>query len=175
MPEVLALALFVLCVLADHPNHPTAGDDLALHANLLYRCANLHRCRPSLIAEAFIRDQDRRRGRQKLLVAVHNPSAIQVIWTQFHCHSISGENTNKILPHPARNVSQNLMPLFELHLEHGIGQCLNDSCHYLNRVFFRQTVSRRGATARLLFGLEYCYYAVRIVTPVSVTATVCSK
>jgi len=67
------------------------------------------------------------------------------------------------------------MPLFQLDLKHGIRQCLNDRCHYLNRVFFRQTVSRRGATARLLLGLEYCYYAVRIIAPVSVTATVCSK
>jgi hypothetical protein len=31
----LALALLVLCVLADHANHPAAVDDLALHANLL--------------------------------------------------------------------------------------------------------------------------------------------
>ncbi len=38
----LALALLVLCVLADHTNHPAAVDDLALHANLLYRCTDLH-------------------------------------------------------------------------------------------------------------------------------------
>ena len=31
----LALALLVLCVLADHANHTLAVDDLALHANLL--------------------------------------------------------------------------------------------------------------------------------------------
>ena len=32
----LALTLFVLCVFADHTNHPTAGNDLALDANLLH-------------------------------------------------------------------------------------------------------------------------------------------
>jgi hypothetical protein len=38
----LALALLVLCVLADHSHNPTACDDLALDANFLYRCTDLH-------------------------------------------------------------------------------------------------------------------------------------
>ncbi len=33
---LLALALLVLCVFADHANHPAAVDDLALDANLFY-------------------------------------------------------------------------------------------------------------------------------------------
>src|SRR6185437_9604051 len=37
-----ALALLVLRVFADHPDHPAAVDDLALRANLLYRCSDLH-------------------------------------------------------------------------------------------------------------------------------------
>ena len=86
-------------------------------------------------------------GLKNLLIAVHNPSAIQVVWAQFYCHSIPGENTNEILPHSARDVSQNLMPLFELDLEHGVRQGLDDRCHYFNRVFFRQTC----APALLLF------------------------
>jgi len=44
---LLALALLVLCVLADHPDHTAAGDDLALDANLLYRCTDFHCCCPS--------------------------------------------------------------------------------------------------------------------------------
>jgi hypothetical protein len=39
---VLALALLVLCVFADHPDYALAGDDLALYANLLYRCTDFH-------------------------------------------------------------------------------------------------------------------------------------
>ena len=38
----LALALLVLCVLADHPDHTAASNDLALDANLFYRCTDLH-------------------------------------------------------------------------------------------------------------------------------------
>jgi hypothetical protein len=37
---------------------------------------------------------------------------------------------------------QNLVLILKLYLEHGIGQRLKDSCHYLNRVFLRQSVSR---------------------------------
>jgi hypothetical protein len=43
----LSLALLVLCVFADHTHHTVAGDDLALDANLLYRCPNFHCYCPS--------------------------------------------------------------------------------------------------------------------------------
>jgi len=33
----------MLLVFADHPHHTAAMDDLALIANLLYRCPNLHK------------------------------------------------------------------------------------------------------------------------------------
>jgi hypothetical protein len=86
-----------------------------------------------------------RRGYQKnqtLFVAVNNPTAIQVVWTQFDGHAVTWKNADKILAHSSRNMGQNLMVRLELHLEHGIGQCLNHRCHYLNRVFFRQAISR---------------------------------
>jgi hypothetical protein len=38
----LSLALFVFRVDANHPHHTFAVDDLALVANLLYRCPYLH-------------------------------------------------------------------------------------------------------------------------------------
>jgi hypothetical protein len=39
-------------------------------------------------------------------------------------------------------MSQNLMIILELDLEHGIRQGLGDHCHNLNHVIFRQTASR---------------------------------
>ena len=51
-PE-LALALLVLCVFADHPDHPAAGDDLAFHANLLDRCTDFHLLLPFLKLSAI--------------------------------------------------------------------------------------------------------------------------
>jgi hypothetical protein len=50
----LALALLVLCVFADHPDHTVARDDLALDANLFDRCSDFHNCYdPSFIAANF--------------------------------------------------------------------------------------------------------------------------
>jgi hypothetical protein len=39
---LLALALAVLCVRANHTDHAAAMNDLALHADFLYRCPNFH-------------------------------------------------------------------------------------------------------------------------------------
>src|SRR4051812_19821004 len=39
----LSLSLLVLLIRTDHPHHAAAADDLALVANLLHRCSNLHR------------------------------------------------------------------------------------------------------------------------------------
>jgi hypothetical protein len=40
--SLLTLALAVLGVHANHPHHAAPMDDLALHANFLDRCSNLH-------------------------------------------------------------------------------------------------------------------------------------
>jgi hypothetical protein len=36
-------------------------------------------------------------------------------------------------------MSQHLMLILQLDLEHGVGQSFHHYCHYLNRVFLRQT------------------------------------
>src|ERR1700760_2638312 len=36
------------------------------------------------------------------------------------------------------------MLVLELHLEQRVGQRLDDRCHYLNRIFLRQTLSSKG-------------------------------
>jgi hypothetical protein len=43
----LTLALAVFRVGADHANHSAAVNHFALHANLLYRCPNLHFLSPT--------------------------------------------------------------------------------------------------------------------------------
>jgi hypothetical protein len=43
MIPLLTLTLLVLGVLADHPHYSLAMDDLALVANLLNRCPDLHK------------------------------------------------------------------------------------------------------------------------------------
>jgi hypothetical protein len=50
-------------------------------------------------------------------------------------------------------MSQNLVLILQLDLEHGIGQGFHDHCHYLNRVFLRQTLIRFRQTS---IGLACC-------------------
>jgi hypothetical protein len=49
--RLLALTLLVFRILADHPHYSLAVDDLALIANLLYRCSNLHNQFPVLSSQ----------------------------------------------------------------------------------------------------------------------------
>jgi hypothetical protein len=76
-----------------------------------------------------------------LLVPVHNSSAIQVVRTQLNGYAVTRQNADEVLTHSSRDMSQHFMVGLELYLEHRVGQRLNDGCHDLNRVFFRQTVS----------------------------------
>src|ERR1035438_5355663 len=86
---------------------------------------------------------------ENLLVAIHNPPAIQVVGTQLHSYAVAGKNANEVLAHPTRDMGQHLVIVLELDLEHGVGQRLGDHRHYLNRIFLRQTAShfRRPALA----------------------------
>ena len=74
-----------------------------------------------------------------LLIAVHNTPAIQVIRTQLHRHSVARQDADEVLPHSPGHMSQNLMLILQLYLEHGVGQRFHHHSHYLNRVFLRQT------------------------------------
>src|ERR1035438_1909498 len=92
--------------------------------------------------------------KKNLLVAVDDPSAIQVVGTQLHGHAVTGKNAYVVLAHPSRDMGQHLVIVLELDLEHGVGQRLGDHRHYLNRIFLRQTVSRFGRPA---LALPACY------------------
>ena len=84
-----------------------------------------------------------------LLIAIHNPPAIQVIRTQLDRNPVAGKNTNEVLAHTSRNVGQSLMLVLKLHLEHRVRQRLNNNRHDLNCIFLRQTIllSRKHSTS----------------------------
>src|SRR5271169_1477604 len=82
----LALALFMFRVDANHPHHTLAVDDLALVANLLYRCSYFHNCSQSLSmlalsmwGRALLPVRRAQFGAFLLFIPIHNPSAIQVV------------------------------------------------------------------------------------------------
>ena len=74
-----------------------------------------------------------------LFVAVHDAAPGQIVGAKLNRYPIAGENADEIFPHTSRNVRQNLVLVFKLDFKHRVGQRLNDSCHYFNRVFLRQT------------------------------------
>src|ERR1700676_446925 len=69
-------------------------------------------------------------------VAVHNPPAIQIVRRKFDRDFVSRQYPDEVLSHLAGNMRQHLVFVFELHLEHGIGQRFDNRCHHFNRVLF---------------------------------------
>src|SRR6266851_513440 len=78
----------------------------------------------------------------RLFIAIHNPPAIQIVRRKLNCNFISRQNANEILAHLAGNMRQNLVFVFQFHLEHGIRQRLQHRRHHFNRVFFAHELLR---------------------------------
>src|SRR3981189_629596 len=70
------------------------------------------------------------------LVAVHNPSAIQIVRRKLDRDFVSRQYPDEVLPHLAGNIRRYLAFVFELHLEHAVGQRFDNRCHHFNRVLF---------------------------------------
>src|SRR5579863_7577176 len=97
--DFLPLALFVFRVDADHPYHAFAVDDLALVANLLYRCSYLHNLLVLTTPPGFARPDSRWLSLHNSFIAVNNASAIQIIGRELDCDFIARQNADEILTH----------------------------------------------------------------------------
>src|SRR5579863_7908661 len=91
----LSLALAVLRVGTDHAHHAAPMHDLALHADFLYRCPNLHFSTPSPLRGPVVLLL----RAAALLVTVNDSAARQIVGRKLHRHAISRQNTNEILAH----------------------------------------------------------------------------
>src|SRR5580658_1980936 len=130
-------------------------DDFALVANLLYRCSYFHRpvlnsqlsaqsnCNCGSLASLAMTNQ-------KLFIAVHDPTAIQIVRRKFDRDFVSRQYPYEVLPHLAGNVRQYLVLVFELHLEHGIGQRFDHRRHHFNRVFFTHRLLKMSSQLKAL-------------------------
>src|SRR5260370_31128256 len=105
------LSLLVFRILANHPHHTFAVDDLALIANLLYRCPYFHKSvlgRSSLVVGQSTSELSSAAAvPTRLFIAIHNPPAIQIVRRKLNCNFISWQNANEILAHLAGNMRQN--------------------------------------------------------------------
>src|SRR5215472_6149406 len=127
----LSLALAVLRVGANHAHHAAPVDNLALHANFLYRCSNLH-ATPSFRIPA---------RPAALLVTVNDAPAREIVGRKLHRDTVSGQNTDEILSHFPRNVRQNLMLVFQFDAKHGIWERLYDRSHHLDGILFAASLA----------------------------------
>src|SRR3984893_15267954 len=154
----LSLTLLVLRVGADNAHHAAPMNHLALVANLFYRCPYFHD--PSSC---------------KLLIAVDDAAARQIVRRKLDGYFVSRENTNKIFAHLAGNVRQHLMLVFQLHSKHGVGQRLDDRGHDFDGVLLG------------IAGVAFLFFIAKLLRhsllfssayqdgPFAVLATVCSK
>src|ERR1700737_5571998 len=94
-----------------------------------------------------------------LLLTIRNPPSRQVIRRQLNEHLVSGKDPNEVFAHLAGDVSQHLVLVLQLDLEHRVGQCLQDgACHF--NCFFLRHIS---------------FYFPNTRGPSAVIATECSK
>src|SRR5918999_84664 len=130
------------------------------------------------------------------LKPIHHTASREVVRRELDLHPVPGEDPDVMHPHLPRDVGQDLVPVLELHPEHGVRQGLHDCPLDLDDVFFghaptgsfervspaaghANTASRRGRSP-VYEGIPKLVHgphprAVRISGPSSVTAIVCSK
>ena len=104
-----ALALLVAQVLADHHDPTVAADHLALVTDLLDARLNLH----VAFAVSSMRVWC-------LAVAEDDAATGQVVGAELHHHTVLGEDPDVVLAHLPADVSENLVPVVQLHPEEGI-------------------------------------------------------
>src|SRR5690606_5479058 len=78
-----------------------------------------------------------------LLVPVDDPPTTQVIGAQFDDNPVVRQDPDVVHPHPSADVGQDLVPVVELHPEHGVRERLDYSAFDLDgAVFLGQCPSR---------------------------------
>src|SRR3972149_3760112 len=108
-----------------------------------------------------------------LLRPVCYPASGEVVRRELHRDLVAWQYLNEVHPHLAGYVRQDLVPVFELHPEHRVGQSLDYRPLNLYCFFFGHLLSL--LTAELNRGFHDFYRAESTSGPSSVIATVCSK
>src|SRR5690606_6259594 len=79
---------------------------------------------------------------RRLLVAVDDASAGQVVRREFDDDPVLGQDADVVLPHLAADVGQNLVAIGELHPEHGVREWLDHPAFDLDGPVFLRHVLR---------------------------------
>src|SRR4051812_32858230 len=82
-----------------------------------------------------------RAGPGALLVAVGDAAAVEVVGRELDLHPVAGQDADVVAAHLAGDVTEDLMVVVELDLEHRVGQGLGDLALHLDLFLFAH---RRG-------------------------------
>src|SRR6266571_3478993 len=115
-----------------------------------------------------------RAGARRLLVAVHDPAARQVVRRELDRDLVTRQDLDEMHPHLARDVGQHLVPVLQLHAEHRVRQWLHHRALDLDAFFLRQS-PRYPSAAQSGSPRHNSPSPERISGPFRPTATVCSK
>src|SRR5258705_11555882 len=75
----------------------------------------------------------------RLLVAVHDPAAAQVVRRQLDRDLVARQDLDEVHPHLARDVGKHLVSILELDPEHRVRQRLDHGAFDLDAFFLRQS------------------------------------
>lgn len=126
-------------VLADNPEDTLALDNLALIAAFLDRCFHLHENHLALNVLSLLENRgSSAAGLAEIhfnakpeisvsLMSVGDTSLRKVIYRNINCHSVTRKDLDEVHPHLTGDMRQNLMVILQLHLEHCVGQRLNNN------------------------------------------------
>ena len=115
----LTLALLVLGVFADDHDFTLALDDLALFAHGLHGRSDFHLL-------------------YLLLASPGDAAAGQIVRRHLHRYLVAGKDPDKVHPELTGNMCQDDVAVADIHLEHRVGQGLNDRALEFNYIVFCQ-------------------------------------
>src|ERR1700749_2322702 len=67
----------------------------------------------------------------------HDASTTQIVRGQFHGHLVAGEEADVVHPHLSGDVTENHVPVLQLHTKRRIGKILENLTLHMNDVVFR--------------------------------------
>src|ERR1044071_7935654 len=70
----------------------------------------------------------------------HDASTTQIVGCQFHGHFVARQDTDVVHPHLAGDVTENDMPVLQLHTKRSVGEVLENLALHLNDVVFRHAL-----------------------------------
>lgn len=80
-----------------------------------------------------------RLGREQSTCSIRDAPFTQIVRSQLNLDLISGQNSDVILAHFARNVGRYYVAVFQLNTEHGVWQGINNLAIHFNMIVFRHS------------------------------------